>query len=138
VELLNLAWIGWIFTAVSGMALLLGMLIAGLQYGNAESRERARKRVLDDLLLFAIWLLGLAGGVGVLLEKAWSRPTLELFCWTLMVLLLMSCWSRLRAMPPPRHLRAIQAALFVMPIIAICMATIVTLRSEGALRVLSG
>jgi predicted small integral membrane protein len=137
-ELLGLNWIGWIFALFSGIALLLGIAITWHQYANTELREAARKRVLDDLVLFSIWVLGLVGGIGVLLEKAWSRPTLEFFCWTLMVLLLMSSWSRLRAMPPPRHLRAIQAALFVIPILAICMATIVTLRSEHALRVLAG
>jgi hypothetical protein len=74
----------------------------------------------------------------VLNGKAWSRPALEFFCWTLMVLLLMSCWSWLRTAPRPRNLRAIQMALFVMPVVAFCIATIVTLRSEAALRVLSG
>ena len=137
-DLLSLELIGWLFSAVSGGALALGVLIIGLYYSREETRRIARKRVLDDVLLFFIWLLGLAGGVGVLHGKAWSRPALELFCWTLMVLLLMSCWSRLRAAPPPRNMRAVQLALFVLPVVAICIATIVTLRSETALRVLSG
>jgi cytochrome bd-type quinol oxidase subunit 2 len=130
--------IGWIFSVASGIALALGIVIIGLNYSRDETRGPARKRVLEDAVLSCIWLLGLAGGVGVLHGKAWSRPALEFFCWTLMVLLLMSCWSWLRATPPPRNMRAIQMALFVMPVVAICIATILTLRSETALRVLSG
>ena len=137
-DLLSLDLIGWIFSVASGIALAIGILIIGLYYWRDETRGLVRKRVLEDAVLVCIWLLGLAGGVGVLLGKAWSRPALELFCWTLMVLLLMSCWSRLRAAPPPRNMRAIQLALFVMPVVAICIATILTLRSETALRVLSG
>jgi hypothetical protein len=137
-ELLNLALIGWLFAVGSGIALALGVLIVGLYYGRGGARTQPGRRVLEDLLLFAIWLLGLAGGIGVLLGKSWSRPALELFCWTLMALLLLSCWSRLREAPRPRNMRALSLALFVMPVIAVCIATILTLRSETALRVLSG
>ena len=137
-DLLGLDLIGWLFSASSGIALAFGVLMVGLYCARAGAREYFAKRVLEDSVLFAIWFLGLAGGVGVLLGKAWSRPVLELFCWTLMVLLLMSCWTRLRAMPPPRNMRTIQLALFVLPVVAICIATIVTLRGETAFRVLSG
>ena len=137
-ELLNLQLIGWLFSVVSGIVLGLGILIVGLYYAREGTRGYVAKRALDEAVLFVIWLLGLAGGVGVLLGKAWSRPALELFCWTLMVLLMMSCYSRLRAMPTPRGMRAVQLALFVLPVVAVCIATIVTLRSETALRVLSG
>ncbi len=137
-ELLGLDWIGWIVSVVSGFALALGILITALHWASETTREHARKRVLEDIVLFAIWVLGLAGGVGVLADKSWSRPALELFCWTLMILLVMSSWSRLREMPPPRNMRALQLALFVMPVVVFCIATIVTLRGETALRALSG
>ena len=137
-DLLSLELIGWLFSIGSGIALVLGGLIVALYYSRAKERSNLHRRVVEDLVLFAIWLLGLAGGVGVLLGKAWSRPALELFCWTLMVLLLMSCWSSLRAAPPPRGLRAVSMGLFVTPVIAVCIATILTLRSESALRVLAG
>ena len=137
-DLLNLELIGWLFSVGSGIALALGTLIVGMHYSREETRKQLGRRVLEDLTLFAIWVLGLAGGIGVLLGKSWSRPALELFCWTLMVLLLMSCWSRLREAPPPRNMRALSLALFVMPVVAVCIATILTLRSETALRVLSG
>ena len=137
-ELLSLDWIGWIYSVISGFALALGILIMGLQYRNAEARARVRRRLFDDALLLAIWLLGLVGGLGVLHEMSWSRPVLQMFCWSLMVLLVMSSWSRIREAPPPRNMRALQLALFVMPVVVFCIATIVTLRSETALRVLSG
>jgi hypothetical protein len=137
-DLLDLALIGWLFSVTSGLALALGMLIIALHYRGGHARGRIGEWLPGDLLLFAIWSLGLAGGIGVLLGKAWSRPALELFCWTLMVLLLMSCWTRLRAEPAGRGMRAVSMALFVVPVLAVCFATILTLRSESALRVLSG
>lgn len=137
-DLIDLEVIGWLFSVVSGIALALGFLIIVLNHSRDETRAVARNRVLEDIVLSLIWALGLAGGAGVLLGQGWSRLALEFFCWTLMVLLLMSCWSWLRATPPPRHLRAVQLALFVISVIAICMATILTLRGETALRVLSG
>ena len=135
---MSLELIGWLFSVGSGIALALGALIMSIHWIGSERSGRPGQRALEDAVLFAIWLLGLAGGVGVLLGKAWSRPALELFCWTLMILLLMSCWSRLRAAPPPRNMRAVQMALFVMPVMAVCVATILTLRSETSLRVLAG
>ncbi len=137
-ELLSLDLIGWLFSVTSGIALVLGMLIMGMNYSHEATRSAARKRIVEDVSLIVIWTLGLAGGVGVLLGKDWSRSALEFFCWTLMVLLLMSCWSWLRAAPRPRNMRAIQLALLVLPVLAICVATIYTLRSETAQRVLSG
>jgi len=137
-DLLSLELIGWLFAVASAGALALGILVIGLYYGREPTRDHIRKRILDDALLVLIWLLGLAGGVGVLLGKAWSRPALELFCWTLMVLLLLSCRSRLRAAPPPHGMRVVQLALFVVPVMAVCIATILTLRGESAIRVLSG
>lgn len=138
-DLLDLDVIGWLFSVCSGIALVIGMwLIVAVHYGGAGARKPLVKRVLEDALLFGIWSLGLAGGIGVLLGKAWSRPVLELFCWTLMVLLLTSCWSRLRLAAPPRAMLGLSMLLFVLPVAAVCVATILTLRSETALRLLAG
>jgi hypothetical protein len=138
-NLLDLEVIGWLFSVASGIALALGIwFIFTVHYGGAGTRKPLAKRILEDALLFVIWSLGLAGGAGVLLGKAWSRPVLELFCWTLMILLLLSCWSRLRVAPPPRAILGLSMALFVSPIVAVCIATILTLRSEAALRLLGG
>jgi hypothetical protein len=139
VELLPLPLVGWLYTLVSAAALAVGAwIVIGVHLAGEDARKRLAARVLDDSLLFGIWILGLAGGVGVLLGKGWSRPVLELFCWALAVLLLLVCWQRLRASPPPRAGLALSLALFLVPVIALCAATILTLRSETALRALSG
>jgi hypothetical protein len=139
VDVLNLTLVGWLFTVGAGFALGLGAwLIVGLPYSGEGARRHLAARVLDDSLLFGIWILGLAGGIGVLLEKSWSRWVLELFCWTLMVLLFLSAYSRWRAAPPPRLMLLVSLALFIVPLLAVCIATILTLRGETALRVLTG
>jgi hypothetical protein len=139
VELLPLPLVGWLYTVVSAAALAVGAwIVIGVHLADEDARKQLAARVLDDSLLFGIWILGLAGGVGVLLGKGWSRPVLELFCWALAVLLALACWQRLRAAPPPRGTLALSLALFLVPALAVCAATIVTLRSETALRVLSG
>lgn len=131
---LPLPLIGWLFALGSGAALLLGAwLVIGVHF----SGEMAR-RAFEDAMLFGIWILGFAGGVGVLLEKSWSRGVLELFCVVLMVLAGLTAWSRFRAAPPPRGALAVSLALFLAPLVAVCVATILTLRSETALRALAG
>jgi hypothetical protein len=137
-DLLDLTLIGWLYAVVSGLVLVFGIVLVAMNYSRPETRAEAGKRILEDLVLFLIWLLGMVGGIGVLLGKGWSRPALELFCWTLMGLLVMTCWSRVRAMPPPYGMRLVQLALFVLPVVAVCIATILTLRSETALRLLAG
>jgi hypothetical protein len=138
-DLLNLSLIGWLFSIASALALVLGgWLIVVIHLRDEATRKELAARVLDDTVLFGVWILGLAGGVGVLLDKAWSRPVLELFCWVLTILVALSAVSRWRAAPRPRGLLAVSLALFVVPIAVFCVATILTLRGETALRVLSG
>ena len=138
-ELLPLALIGWLFVLACGAALAFGAwMIVGLHLQGERTRKELAARVLDDSLLFGIWILGLAGGTGVLLGKSWSRPVLELFCWALMVLVALSAWSRLRQAPPPRAKLALGLGLVIIPVLAVCAATILTLRSETALRALAG
>jgi hypothetical protein len=137
-DALPLEVIGWLFTVGCGIALLAGTwLTLSLQKSGEEGRRALAARLLEDMMLFSIWLLGLAGGVGVLAGKAWSRPALELFCWTLMILLMLSAVRRYRAVPPPRLLLGLSIAAFVAPVIALCIATILTLRSEAAIKQLS-
>jgi hypothetical protein len=138
-DVLNLQLVGWIYAAGSGLALGLGTwLLAALHRSDEGVRRHLAERVLEDALLFGIWLLGLAGGIGVLQEKAWSLWVLELFCWTLIILSLISGFSRWRAAPPPRGLLLVSLGLFIVPLMVFCLATILTLRSETAQRVLVG
>ncbi len=138
-DVLNLSLVGWLFAVGSAFAIGLGAwIIIGLHYSGEGVRRQLASRVLDDSLLFGIWILGLAGGIGVLLEKSWSRWALELFCWTLIVLTFLSAYNRWRAVPPPRGLLVLSLMLFLFPVVAVCVATILTLRGETALRVLIG
>ncbi len=136
-ELLPLDLIGWLYALLCGAAMFIGawLILAVHLRGD---RAALAARVVEDTILFGIWTLGLAGGIGVLLERAWSRPVLELFCWAFTVLLLLNAWTRWRTASPPRFGFSVSLVLFVVPVIAFTGATILTLRSETALRVLAG
>lgn len=137
-ELLPLPVIGWLAILLSGTAIGIGAwLIVGMHLQGEEMRQHLAARTLDDMLLFGIWVLGFAGGVGILLGKPWSRVVLELFCWALVMLVMMSSYSRLRAAPPPRMQIFLGHLLFIIPIFAFCTATIMTLRSDAALKALA-
>ena len=138
-DVLSLPLVGWLYTVGCGIALLLGTWLTLGAYASGEAGRRAlAERLLDDMFLYSIWLLGLAGGAGVLMEKSWSLWVLQLFCWVLIVLAFMSALNRWRAAPPPRGLLALSLALFLFPVVLVCVATILTLRGETALRVLAG
>jgi hypothetical protein len=138
-DALSLPLIGWLYVIACGIALGLGAwLTLGLHRSGEGARKQLAARALDDSMLFGIWVMGLAGGIGVLLEKSWSRWLLELFCWVLIILVALSCFSRWRATPPPRGLLALSMALFALPIAAACIATILALRGETAARMLTG
>ena len=142
---LSLAFVGWFFTGISALALALGALITLSMHRSGElTRRYLEKSVLNDAALFGIWILGLAGGVGVLLLEPWARDLLEFFCWTLITLVMLSGGMRLRALKrtatePMNWFTAVTGvALVAVPIVAICAATIITLRSEAARAALAG
>lgn len=143
---LSLAFIGWCFTLTSAGALALSAaLIAMLLKSGDLSRRYLGYSFWNDLVLGAIWVLGLAGGIGVIRLQPWGRYLLELFCWALIVLVLLSAATRLYALkrpepdaPPVNWLGAIAGLmLIVLPLVAICAATIVTLRSPETLKAFS-
>ena len=139
-EAMPLPVIGWLYTLVSSAALLLGAyIVAGLHLQGETTRRQLLARVVEDAVLFGIWILGLAGGIGVLLLKPWSRPLLEFFCWVIAALTLFSAYTRLRAPGAVRRgTLALSIALFVLPVLAICGATIYTLRSDAARQAFGG
>jgi hypothetical protein len=137
VDLLPLDFIGWLYTMLCGGAIAVGAWIIVAVHVRGD-RSALAARVVEDTILFGIWVLGLAGGIGVLLGRGWSRPVLELFCWAFTILLLLNAWARWRAAPPPRLGFSVSLVLFVVPVIVFAGATILTLRSETALRALAG
>ena len=143
---LPLPFIGWFFTITSVLALGLGaILIMSLHKAGELERRVLSRTAWNDVALFGIWFLGLAGGIGVIALKPWGRHILEFFCWTLIVLVVLSAATRLYVLKrqptaePVNWLPAV-AGLFAMliPIVAICAATIVTLRSEAVRQAFSG
>lgn len=126
---LPLQLVGWTYTIVCALALLLGAwLVIGVHFSGEDARKHLASRVIDDAVLFGIWILGLFGGIGVILGKSWSALALEFFCWVLMVLVGMSAVSRFRSAAPPRVTLGLSLLLFVVPVLAFCGATIYTLR----------
>ena len=143
---LPLAFIGWFFTLICALALAVGAaLIAIMARAGDLQRRYLSYSIWNDLVLAAIWVLGLAGGIGVLRIEPWGRYLTELFCWALIVLALLSAASRLYALRQPdpdapsvNWLGAIAGVTLVLiPILAICAATIVTLRSPEAMKAFS-
>jgi hypothetical protein len=145
-EPLPLALVGWIFTLLSAAALIVGaILIMAMHRAGELQRRFLAKTVWNDMLLFAIWVLGLAGGVGVIGLRPWGRDILEFFCWTLIVLLLLSAATRLyaaKARPPEERESWVGAiagvTLVLIPILVLCGATIYTLRSDVARQAFGG
>jgi hypothetical protein len=140
---LSLAFIGWFFTLISAGAIALGAALIWIMASAGDLQRRyLGYSIWNDLVLAAIWVLGLAGGIGVLRLQPWGRYLVELFCWALIVLVLLSAASRLHALrqpnpdaPPVNWLGAIAGATLVLiPILAICAVTIVTLRSPEAMK----
>jgi len=143
---LSIAFIGWFFALTSAGALLLSVVLVATLFNAGElSRRYLGYSFWNDLVLGAIWVLGLAGGIGVIRLQPWGRYLIELFCWALIVLVLLSAASRLHALrrsepdaPPVNWLGAVAGVvLIVLPLVAICAATILTLRSPEALKVFS-
>ena len=143
---LSLAFIGWFFTLTAAAALVVGAaLVLMLARAGDLERRYLGYSLWNDALLAGIWILGLAGGIGVLRLQPWGRYLLELFCWALIVLAPLSAASRLYALkqpdpdaPPVNWVGAIGGVtLILIPVVAICAATIVTLRSPEALKAFS-
>lgn len=140
---LSLAFSGWFFALFSAAALVIGISLIGWLYRSGRLSARYLEGHLwNDLLLVLIWNLGLAGGVGVILRQTWGRYLLALFCWIMIALVILSAASRLWALrqvcrenPAVNWTRAISGALvLVLPVLALCAATIMTLTNEAAWR----
>jgi hypothetical protein len=137
---LPLALIGWLFTLLSVAALVVGAILVMAMHRSGELQRRMLvKSAWNDMALFGIWILGLAGGLGVIELRPWGRTLLEFFCWTLGALMLLSAGTRLYVasrMPPDERGSWVGAiagvTLIAFPILLLCAVTLYTLRSEAA------
>jgi hypothetical protein len=143
---ISLTFIGWFFTLIPAGALLAGAALIVILFNAGDLQRRyLGYSIWNDLVLAAIWVVGLAGGIGVLRLNPWGRYLTELFCWALIVLVLLSAATRLYALKreavegaPMNWLGAIAGiTLVLVPVLAICAATIVTLRSPEAMKAFS-
>ena len=145
-EPLPLPLVGWVFTLLSAGALVLGGLIILAMHRAGELQRRfLAASAWNDMALFAIWILGLAGGIGVLQGRPWGRDLLEFFCWTLIALVLLSAATRLyaaRRQSATEQVNWVGAiagiTLVAMPLIVLSAAAIVTLRSDAVRQALAG
>jgi len=145
-EPLPLRFIGWFFTLVPAAALLIGALLLFMLFrAGGLARRYAEQTVFNDITLLAIWVAGFLGGTGVLRGKSWSLWLLEFFCWVLCALVLLSGAYRLYALRNTAGesrggwVGAVAGVVVVaLPILAICAATIFTLRSDVARQTLTG
>ncbi len=143
---LPLGLVGWLFTLLSAAALAAGALIIVAMHRAGElHRSFLAASAWNDMALFAIWILGLAGGIGVLRGSRWGRDMLEFFCWTLIALVLLSAFTRVVALKrqsarEPVHWVGEVAGitLVVFPLVVLCLAGIATLRSDAARQVFAG
>ncbi len=143
---LPLPVVGWLFTILSVVALVVGaLLIVAMHRAGERQRSLLAAAAWNDMALFGIWILGLAGGIGVVQLRPWGRDLLEFFCWTLIALTLLSAATRLsayRRQPPEERVNwigAISGLLVVLiPVIALCAATLVTLRSDAGRAAFAG
>ncbi len=121
---------------------MLGALtIVTMHRSGDTARDMLSRTVLNDVLLFAIWVLGLAGSIGVLRLESWGRDLLEFFCWVLIPLVAFSGIQRLSGARKiveaeggqMRWMPAIAGVLVVaLPLVVFAGASIYTLRSSEA------
>lgn len=145
-EPLPLGLVGWLFTLLSAAALIVGAILIVAMHRSGELQRRLlAKTAWNDALLFGIWILGLAGGLGVIELRPWGRHILEFFCWTLSALMLLSAGTRLYAasrQPPEARGSWVGAiagvTLVAIPVLVLCGATIYTLRSDAARQAFGG
>lgn len=141
-EPLPLALVGWLYTGLSLVALGLGALtIIAMHRSGERERLLLARTALNDALLFGIWILGLAAGVGVLRMASWARGLMEFFCWVLIPLVIVSALNRLLVAKREHEaagermpwVPAIAGILVIAaPLVALSAATIHTMRSEAA------
>ena len=140
-DTLSLDFIGKFYAIICGAVVLFGLAIFAWLYvtGNLKSRYKDYS-IFNDIMLLAIWVIGFGGAWGVLQLDPWGQFLLQLFCWMLIALVMLSAGSRLYTVHKLGHnvsrgewvRMGASLAAFVLPIIFFSAATILTLRSDEA------
>jgi hypothetical protein len=140
-ELFDLDFIGWFYMVACGAVILFGLGVFALLYARGVIKERYKDySILNDVMLLMIWVIGFGGAVGVIDRSQWGQFLLQLFCWMLIALVILSASSRMYTVyklgqgvtrKDWMHI-GMGMTVFVVPIILFCIATILSLRSEAA------
>lgn len=137
----DLDFIGWFYATACGIVILFGLIVFAGLYARGIIKERYKDyNILNDVMLLMIWVIGFGGAIGVIDRSQWGQFLLQLFCWMLMALVVLSASSRLytvhklgQGVTRKEWIQIFVATtLFVLPIIVFCIATILSLRSEAA------
>jgi hypothetical protein len=139
---LPLPFIGWFFAIASFAALAFGLLLMQQLFRSGKiAPDYLQSRIVNDVALLLVWLIGLASSFGLLNGYTWGRTGLEYFCWVLIALVLLSSGTRLagyrqhpqgQALTPRGWLVAVAGVMLVaLPLIALCGVSIATLRSDA-------
>lgn len=126
--------IGWFFLIASIIVLGLGaVFVMALTRANENARKQLANNVLNEIVIFGIWIAGLAGSVGVLQAQTWGRVILLYFCIVLIVLCLLVAFQRgYTAWKAGERQSLMGIAIFLAPILIACGAAIVELRGAEA------
>ena len=137
----DLDFIGWFYATACGIVILFGLAVFALLYARGTIKERYKDyNILNDVMLLMIWVIGFGGAIGVIDRSQWGQFLLQLFCWMLMALVVLSASSRMytvhklgQGVTKKDWIQMfISVTLFVLPIIVFCIATILSLRTEAA------
>ena len=95
-DILPLDFIGWFYAIACGLVILFGLGVFAWLYatGNIKSRYKEYS-ILNDVMLLMIWVIGFGGALGVLDRSQWGQFLLQLFCWMLIALVVLSAASRM-------------------------------------------
>ncbi|TSA15934.1 MAG: hypothetical protein D4R74_05510 [Betaproteobacteria bacterium] len=140
---LPLAFIGWFFAILCFAALTIGVLLLHQLFRSGTiPPEYLQSRIISDVALLLVWLIGLVSAFGLLNGLSWGRIGLEYFCWVLIALTLMSGGTRLASylqhpkdhkLAPRGWAVAIAGVMLVaLPLVALCGVSIFTLHSDQA------
>jgi len=141
IDTLDLDFIGWFYAIACGAVVLFGLAVFAILYARGMLKERYKDyNILNDVMLLMIWVIGFGGAMGVIDRSQWGQFLLQLFCWMLIALVLLSSASRMytlyklgQGMTQKDWMQIIIGmTLFVVPIIIFCVATIFSLRSDAA------
>lgn len=140
-DTLDLNFIGWFYVTACGAVIFFGLCVFAMLYARGLIKERYKDyNLLNDVMLLMIWVIGFGGAMGVIDRSQWGQFLLQLFCWMLIALVVLSAASRMYTVyklgegvtkKDWMHI-AMGISLFVVPIILFCVATILSLRSEAA------